>query len=236
MLFRLACLVAALEGAAVAAPDKAAPVATCPAIKAPTAAHPIVLTVKDNLFSATPGDFPAVSADGDKLAMLFDDAEDFSAAPVHTLVIWNKAGKELVRMTSRTDPVDPDVKAPPPDGALLYRLDKANRALAGTWRSIGMAVSCSDGSLSIGDGVTFRFDEAKQTLIGAHGPIKQAFGSPGDRSEPPDHGGCGSVTRLAYGFGSKAFGSVVLVPSANLGGDSCVGKLGVDQAIVVPAR
>lgn len=237
MLLRFVCVLAALEGAATAAPDKAAPVATCPAVHAPSAPHAIQLSIHDNLLTDKPGELPAVSADGTKLAMVFHDEEDFTGAPIRTLIIWNKAGKQIFSITDRDDPhYDDDYKAPPPSKALLADLAKANAALGGTWKSIGMAVPCSDGSLGVGDGVTFRFDDKTHAVVDARGPIKIGFGSPGTRMEPDSKGGCGEVTGLVEAFGSKAFGFVVLKPRIQLGGDSCFGTPSAKLVSIVPVR
>lgn len=237
MLARIACIVLALETAAVAAPEMAAP--SCPAVKPLGDPASLSLKLVQGVFAATPGSvFPAISSDGSKMAMLFEDGEDFSGAPVHTLVIWNRAGRRIVSIETREPfrgPEDPPAAAP--SKALRARLDRANAALAGTWRPIGAPVPCDDGWVKIDNDVRFRLDRDTGELVDARGPIAR-FGSIGTSNGAdgePMHG-CGAANGIRMTFGSKSFGIAVVVPTGISGGDGCSHDIGVKNAIEVKIR
>lgn len=173
--------------------------------------------------------FPAVSADGKTLAELFLDGEDFSAAPVTTLVLWSTATGAVTASFSL-------------GGASNVRADAktvlahANARLAkSAWRAATIyPPSDPDPERGIAQtvhavGVTFAYDPVHDEVRFGK---KHASFPPRDRIVPVEHG----CFAIPHGI-DRAFGAgklVVLVPSeGTLGGDSCAALPRVDVALAV---
>jgi hypothetical protein len=237
-----------------AAPD---PCAT-PPIDPSTRAMSVELTIADGDFvypilTATAGSaFPAVSKDGKTIVQLFADDEDFSGAPTSTLVFWSSAGKRLATFmlggtrASRADGVDP--RTPTAKERALAKAANA-RLRRTSWRPLAMHPACARAGAADDDertrvvldgDVDVTFDRGKQQLTAqragrAATVLRGRFPSPGERMEAP-RGGCGDVMRLEYGFGGGDLGLAILVPGANLGGDSCFGLSSARKALAVRLR
>jgi hypothetical protein len=198
--------------------------------------------------------FPAISKDGKTLVQLFKDTQDFTGAPVTTLVFFSKAGKRLASfrlggMGTKGAPKD-EAPAKAWDAYEAKALTGANKKLAATtWVPLPRHTPCNGyedrtSTLEFVD-ATLQLDLATQKLSthpgDAHSKtaakaVKASFPDPGVRSEPGMKGGCGEITGLDSGFGSAALGVAIVVPRANLGGDSCSGKLNADMATAIPLK
>jgi hypothetical protein len=234
--------VALLAVAARAEPDPCLPAPVDPSL------HALAITLADagdgftkTLAPAAGSTFPAVSEDGTTVAALFTDAVDFVGSPVATVVLF-RDGKVDASYPLESDLIAPGQAEPPADVAVEAKVVAAiNARLAKTrWRALPVADACTDGSLHLADGLRIDYDvdhgRLTSTWRGRSRRLRGAFPAPGSTMEKDLPPTCGGVTGLARGFGSRALGWVVLEPSVQLGGDSCMGKLGVDLAIVVRVR
>ncbi|MCE9574790.1 MAG: hypothetical protein K8W52_16695 [Deltaproteobacteria bacterium] len=192
--------------------------------------------------------FPAVSKDGKTLVQLFQDGEDFTGAPITTIVFWSTRGAELARYgrggasDSRNSAA---ADAPHAHAAVNQRL------AATTWRPLAVHNACEPDSevgrspsrVTVDGDVAITFDPAtarltKRVAKGRATRIRAQFRAPGLRSADDGipGGGCGEITRLAYGFGGRDLGVAILIADGNLGGDSCFGQPVADNALVIPLR
>ena len=178
------------------------------------------------LLPAGQAHFPAASADGTTIVDLIHDTQDFSGIPVATVVLWTKAGKaDSFRLTSK--PGSDDAAAQAREEAKVVAAVNA-RLAAQRWRPLPLAAKHADA-----DGDNLTLDVGGVTLPFAE--LSGWFGAPGIGNSERG-GSCGSVTGIEKGFGSRELGFAVFLPRVNLGGDSCVGRLSADLAIVVPVR
>lgn len=229
-------------GVARAAPDPCAPAAVDPALGPRAVAIGNSPDVEPGVMVAAPGSsFPAVSQDGTTVVQLFADHVDFVGTPVETLVFFTKGG------ASEAFTVEGDTMTPP--GAELVaanakQVDLANARLAKTrWRALAVATPCPGDSddahstVHLGGGLRIAYDVAHARLTARVGKttrtLRDTFPPPGTTSEKDLSPTCGGVSGLAQAYGSRALGFVVLEPRVQLGGDSCMGSLGVDLSIVV---
>ena len=177
-----------------------------------------VLSLDDGVFASSTA-FPAVSSDGKQLAELFLDAEDFSGAPVTTLVVWSTATGAVIASFSLSATSNAGV-----DPNLV--LARANAWLASAkWHDATLYPASGSSSVTAA-GTTFTLDTAHENIEFGKRRVQVVT----SRIVPVDHG-CGSIPR---GF-DRAFGAgnlVVLVPvPGSLGGDSCAGLPAVDTAM-----
>jgi hypothetical protein len=178
---------------------------------------------------ATTDAFPAVAADG-TIAELFHDEEDFTGAPITTLVVWSRTGKRLGAF-------ELGGMAEQKAGVAKRKLAAANKLLAAhSWESLTAATHCTDERELCFDGdVHVRLDDKGQlsTQVGTHAAhaVKAVFPAPGSASAEIGGGSCGDITGLDRGFAGK--GIVIVVPRVSLGGDSCTGSPTADLAIAV---
>ena len=179
------------------------------------------------LLPAAQAHFPAASADGTTIVDLIHDAQDFSGIPVATVTFWTQAGKaDSFRLTSK--PGSDDAAAQAREEAKVVAAVNA-RLSAQRWRPLPLAAKHADA-----DGGNLTLDVGGVTLPFAE--LSGWFGAPGVGNSERGGGGCGNVTGIDKGFGSRELGFAVFLPRVNLGGDSCVGRLSADLAIVVPVR
>ncbi|HEY4055783.1 MAG TPA: hypothetical protein VGM39_04215 [Kofleriaceae bacterium] len=171
--------------------------------------------------------FPAVSADG-TVAVLFEDAEDFTGAPITTLVAWNKSGKRVARFA---------IGGNGWSGNEQKMLGAANTWLArSTWTTLeektsgGWDDDYTKQTLTLASGASLVFDADSGKLTHAGRTIRASFGAPGTS----DLGSCGSITGVTHVYSTDRL--LVLVPSMNLGGDSCFGTPLADVATAVALR
>ncbi len=181
-------------------------------------------------------ELPAISADGKLIAYLFQDAEDFTGAPITTLVVWSTAGARLgaYSLGGETEhgAQKPAVLAAHEDAILR----DANARLAGmTWRPLAFHPACGTDERVELDGTTLRYDMDKAQLLRDGKRVAVTFPAVGQRS----YGGtgpCGGVRSLLGGFGGPAIGVAVLVPHASLGGDSCFGLPTAETALAITIK
>ncbi|HEY4179918.1 MAG TPA: hypothetical protein VGM90_23915 [Kofleriaceae bacterium] len=171
--------------------------------------------------------FPAVSADG-TIAVLFEDSEDFTGAPITTLVAWSKSGKRVATFAIGGHGWSGDEKKV---------LAKTNAWLArSSWSSLDAEApgawddDYTKQTITFSSGAPLVFDAYSGHLTRGGRAIRAGFGSPGSS----DEGSCGSITGIAHAFRSDRL--LVLVPSMNLGGDSCFGSPSADVATAVALR
>lgn len=198
-----------------------------------------------HLFAAEhAADFPAVSEDGSTIAQLYHEGEDFTGAPITTLVLWSKTGARLAsfRLGGFTDPNRPPDHAGKIAAYEWPILAAANTQLSRhTWNPLAIAKACGDdGTVCFPDGLKIRYDADKSDLVitaGKRKPrrIPATFPSPGQRAAEEDipGGGCGETRGLAGAYGSLSLGIVFLDQTAMLGGDSCVGQPTSDSTIAI---
>ncbi|CAN5850090.1 hypothetical protein BH11MYX2_BH11MYX2_07040 [soil metagenome] len=170
--------------------------------------------------------FPAVSADG-TVAVLFEDSQDFTDAPITTLVAWSKTGARVATFA---------IGGANWNGNEKKMLGAANAWLArSTWSSLDGNASIArsdDGerqTITVAAGAPLVFDAA-HGLTRKGRAIKVTFGAPGSS----EYGPCGDITGIEHAFGTAHL--VVLVPSVWLGGDSCFGSPAADVAMAVALR
>jgi hypothetical protein len=187
----------------------------------------------------TPGSsFPAISDDGTTIVDLFQDETDFVGEPVSTLATFTRRGPGAAVQLMGPMPGQP---AGPEDVQEQARaMQGANALLAKhRWRALPLAATCSmpaggtiDQALVVGfgDGLEIAFDPSTRVLSRDGHALAQRFPTPGGG----EFGDCGAAIAIARAYGSRTIGFVVLEPAVNLGGDSCMGKLGVDDTIFVP--
>ncbi len=244
-------------GAGVAAADPAVP--SCPEITPMPAA-----TLRDLRVALTPETaalpvgmeatagsvFPAISKDGQTIVQLFRDEEDFSSAPVETVVFFNADG--VRRASFKVGGHGPEA-APP--AKIVARV---NAALAKTtWRALPLARSCAlpgnpdddlHTTVAFADGHAFTFDERTGHLTSedtAHGPRRVrsqalAVGPIGWREsfDPKDktQHGCGTVRSITEAIWSPTTGILLVVATGQLGGDSCVGRISAETVAAVKVQ
>lgn len=190
------------------------------------------------------GRFPVVSADGNEIAELFQDGEDFSGAPISTLVVWSRTGKRTASFTLG-GAANSVTEVRGETAARLRHEDKmlaaANARLArARWRSLAhpLEVAQSDDgetttvTTSAGDLLVFTAHTERLSRQRAgttrRRALAQAFPAPGGRWEG---GGCGEIRGIERAFGDDHL--VILVPSVQLGGDSCFGSPSAELALAV---
>ncbi|MGE5180898.1 MAG: hypothetical protein ACM31C_02495 [Acidobacteriota bacterium] len=201
-----------------------------------------------HLFAAEhAGDFPSVSDDGSTIAELYREGEDFTGAPITTLVLWSKTGTRLAsfRLGGFTDPSRPPEHAGKIAAYEWPILAAANAQLSHhLWSSLAVGKPCGEdpvdpgGALCFADGLSIRYLEGSDELViraGKRAPrrVAAAFPPAGRRDAADGGGGCGGTRGLAGGYGSLALGIVILDPASLLGGDSCVGLPASDRALPV---
>lgn len=170
--------------------------------------------------------FPVVSSDG-TIVQLFMDEADFSGAPITTLVAWSKTGKRIANIS---------IGGPGWSGNEDRLLKKANAFLArSTWESLDKHITSTRDdndvqTVTLAQGATLVYDMYKGSLTRDGHSVRASFPSPGSS----ELGGCGDITGIVEAFGTDHL--VVLVPSANLGGDSCFGSTNAELATVVALR
>jgi hypothetical protein len=238
-------IAAAAARSAAAAPCEPAPVD-------PTL-HGLLVVVDQQsaagpLVPAPGSTFPAVSEDGTTIVDLFQDDQDFTGLPISTLATFTRRGRDASveadgPMPGAADPPSPDEVA-----AWTRAVGDANALLAAhRWRTLPLAIACpapgddarTDAPIRLGFGgrLDITFDRATAELSarvrGATHRLAAHFGAPGTADADVGGGGCGEVTGVDRAYGARSLGFVVLVPRAQLGGDSCFGNLGVDDALVV---
>lgn len=260
-LSRLAAAAAATAllagGAGLAAADPAAP--PCPdltpmpaatlrdlrvALTPPTGAGPVGM-------AATAGSvFPAISEDGQTIVQLFRDEEDFSSAPVETVVFFGADGTRGAAF--RIGGHEPEA-APP--AKIVARVNA--RLARSTWRALPVARSCAlpgtpdddlHTAVAFADGHAFTYDERTGHLATedtAHGPRRVrsqplAVGPIGwresfDAADKTQHG-CGTVRRIEEAIWSPTTRLLLVVATGQLGGDSCVGRISADTITVVKVQ
>ncbi len=181
---------------------------------------------------ASDATFPLVSDDGKTIVELFHDEEDFTGAPITTLVAWSNGAR------TATFSVGGQADANRPDGEKLLR--RANAWLAKTtWRPLlgTAAIGTSDDeettTIITPSGATIELAVSTGTLTRVRGAKRRAIRAtfPGPGSSMESHGACGNLRGIARAFGNEHV--VVLVPSVNLGGDSCFGMPSAELAIAV---
>jgi hypothetical protein len=186
-------------------------------------------------------ELPAVSADGSMIAQLFNDEMDFTGAPITTLLVWSRSGKQLGRYWLDTSLPVSDAERARNEAKVLR---EANARLGKTrWRPIAIHRVCdSDRSVLALDDVTVTFDPDAQRLAIVRGgkstAVASRFPAPGTRMSGNGDGGsdCGTVLGLDSGFGGKAIGLAVVIPAASFGGDSCMGGIPAGFAVAIPVR
>jgi hypothetical protein len=196
--------------------------ATLAVIAVTSVAHagPPPLSLDDGVFASSLR-FPAESKDGKQLAQIFRDGEDFSGAPITTLVIWSTASGAVIASFSLggTANASADPKAV---------LARANARLATTtWHDAPIYVS-TDATSVTAAGTTFTFDTTHETI--EYGKRRVPVVS--NRIVAVDHG-CGSIPRgfeLAFGAGKLV---VLVLAPGSLGGDRCAALPSVDTAIAL---
>jgi hypothetical protein len=219
-MWRALLVLAVVSNVAHADPCRAAPA------RSKSRAMQLELTGKHFKLLARKGDaeFPAVSDDGTQIAQLFEDQQDFTGAPLTTLVVWTKTGKRVMKrgLGGEGDKRDPDAT-----------LRAANELLAKhRWRPLPTFAPCDDASTLELDDITLAFDSAHEQVTA--GTVTKQLGAPGDAMMGTTT--CGVNTGLAEAFGGKALGIVIVVPRVNLGGDSCFGNPSADNALAIPIR
>ncbi|MCE9574791.1 MAG: hypothetical protein K8W52_16700 [Deltaproteobacteria bacterium] len=207
------------------------------------------------LFAPAKGsEFPAVSKDGKVIVQLFHEGEDFSGAPITTLMFWSNRGTVIARYSlgssnaARADGVD--AKVPTKAEAALGKAANARLATR-RWRPLAVHPACAPADAPVDDSdhsstvqldgdVAVTFDPVEQRLVstrrGRTTKLRATFSSHGTRMGEDSHGGCGQITRLDYGFGGRDLGVAILVPDASLGGDSCFGLPTSDNALAIKLR
>jgi hypothetical protein len=173
--------------------------------------------------------FPAASADGTTIVDLVQDAQDFSGIPIATVVFWTRAGvADKFQLVS--EPAESEAVGQTQDEEATVA--KINAKLAEySWHPLDKVTATGESEdtgapnlLDFGDGFTVTLDA-----------VADKFPAPGTLPSDDGGGGCGEITGLTEGFGSRATGFAVVFPSANLGGDDCYGSPDADLAIVVAA-
>lgn len=229
-------LVAASTAAAAAAPCSTPP-------KNPTARVMAVTLSPDGLLAPSgAAEFPAVSKDGSTVVELFEDTEDFTGAPLSTLVFWSKSGRVLATFRLGGTAMGEPIRQHPVKTAAAANARLAKKR----WRPLavhGVCAATDDGEavtlhLDGGVAVTFHADKQKLTRVigkGPSRPLRAAFPAPGSAMMGRT-GGCGDVIGIERAFGGKDIGVAVFVPRVNLGGDNCSGNGEAANAIAVPIR
>src|SRR5882672_3630813 len=150
---RLACLLVVVM-TSVAHAESPPPCSIPPANPEPRA---LELALVDGMLAMAAGsELPAVSTDGELVADLFVDSEDFTGAPITTLVIWSKAGKRVARFQ-----LGPEPAAAMHAASVLHA---ANARLAQSkWRPLAFHPECGGDAFSATstvklDGATVGFD------------------------------------------------------------------------------
>jgi hypothetical protein len=191
---------------------------------------------------AAPGSqFPAVSDDGTTIVDLFQDETDFVGERVSTVATFTRHGAgAAVQLTAGIEGTDAPRTSDDVQAATRAVVD-ANALLAKhRWRPLALAAICPAPAdveqeeplsrLDFADGTQLTFDPSGEQIAIDRHEVGAHFPAPGSG----EFGGCGEIRGIARGYGSRKLGFVVLEPSASLGGDSCIGKLGVDTTLVVP--
>jgi hypothetical protein len=209
-----------------------------PVVPAPPAPAALVLRLRDDrdwgirVFAAD-ALLPAVSEDGKTIIELFEDGEDFTGAPITTLVGWSRSGSRKVAFAL--------------GGAAGTRAPSAERVLRAAnawlakarWRhldgaaTIGRSDDGERSTITTRTGATLQFDASTGRFTRVERTRRRAlrasFGAPGSAMEA--RGGCGEILGVERAFGNDHL--VVVVPTVNLGGDSCFGLPSSDLAIAL---
>jgi hypothetical protein len=142
-------------------------------------------------------DFPAVSDDGTLLVHLVVDES------ASTMVVWTNNGQRLE-----------EYKLPGGNGNESYEQGVAKRANARLakkqWRTLPWVAATANGTTVKLDGATIAFDAKAQRLSVGGKVSPHRFPLPGSNAK---HRNCGSYKGIAGGFGGKAVGGAVLVPT-----------------------
>jgi hypothetical protein len=232
-------MVAALAGAAHADPARCAPAA----LDAPL--RPLVVqsdAKAGGVLVAAPGSqFPAVSDDGTTIVDLFQDETDFVGERVSTVQTFTRRGPgAAVQLMGGIE--GSDAPATPDDVQAQTRAVRDANALLAKhrWRALAEGAVCPAPAdveqeeplsrVDFADGLRITLDPSSEVLTIDGRAVAAHFPAPGGG----EFGGCGGITGIARGYGSRKLGFVVLEPTVQLGGDSCVGNLGVQNTIVVP--
>lgn len=182
------------------------------------------------------GALPAISADGTLVAALFHDTVDMVGVPVDTVVVWRTADGSRVGAVASNDGEPPELDVAPV--ADPGRATKATELLAGhTWIKVATppAVTPADQAegvaIALGDGRSVRF--AEETFVAEGGTVTPAkFAGPGGGSDEIGGGDCGAIggVKVLAGGGDWL---LVAPDQIDLGGDSCIGMLGAELAMIV---
>ena len=208
------------------------PLVPAPPAQAPTVLRLVDAEVWNSRVFASDARFPAISEDGKTIVDLFQDEEDFTAAPITTLVAWSRGARTTMFSVGGEGSA-----SRPGDDRVLRR---ANAWLAKfRWQPLDGTVAIGtseDGELSTiiaPSGATLEWRASTGTLSRVRGAkrraIRATFPAPGTSME--SQGGCGEIRGIARAFGDEHL--LVLVPSANLGGDSCFGTPSAELAISI---
>jgi hypothetical protein len=237
-MIRLLVMSVALTSAAVAHADD-----RCTTTAPKPGSHRLALAFTEDpvmggrvLAAGSGSELPAISEDGTELVQLFVDAQDFTGAPITTLVVWSTAsGKRVSQFRLGGDShAASQVEARRDELAVLAR---ANAKLAKTkWRGVASFQPCASSPESGADTIIVGrahlvVDRATSQLSDGARAVA-TFDAPGNSFGPDiPSGGCGEVLGIKDAFGTTKI--VVVVPRVQLGGDSCFGSLSADLAIAV---
>ncbi len=237
MTSRVAMAAMACARAALAEP--------CPVAATPDATpHDLAViagpATQDNAgMTAAPGSvFPAISKDGKTIVELFEDHADFSYAPITSLVLWDASGNPTAFRVGTFEQKTPVADV----------VHQANARLAKTtWRTLPRAEGCSTGddasrrSTAAFHGVTFTLDPTKGELA-IEDTVKDKprtrtqkvkLAPLGTREKANGGGHCGELTGITSAIWDAASQTVIVVPTGQLGGDSCVGELDATKATFI---
>jgi hypothetical protein len=208
--------------------------------KQPKDLTPRVMSVVANngVFAPAPGsEFPAVSADGKRMAALFVE-NDGAGVPITTMMIWEVAGPKEIGYEGVGGKGDDPRSAP-----IIAKV--ANRKLAGKWRPIPTYTPCDPKNASVlqmSDGLAFTLiasaglgGRVERTVDGKDTTqMRLRFTHLGTQAGDLDSGGggdkCGKVTSIASGFGGLKEGLAVIVPGGVLGA-GCFRSLSAHEAL-----
>ncbi len=197
--------------------------------------------------TATPGSvFPAISADGETIALLFLDAEDYVEASSETVVFFRANGERGASFR-----VGGPTPAAAPPATVVARVNA--RLAKTTWRALPTASGCevpgtasedTHTQVKFADGHTFTYDEGtghlttEDVVLGQPRVRSQRLGlgwlgwSDGWDANDKTRHGCGDARAIDDVTWSPTTRLLFAVPRGRMGGDSCIGNPSAETVVV----